>query len=569
MKKPALNELTLEEKVSQLLLVNQLDFFDKEVDGKQVARTYEEMDEIMEKQQFSGMWYCGRVRMETANMAEIGGLNPLTTKESRDFLKRISKNSRIPMLVGVDCENGAGYTFCDATRTVSGYAIGAADDEELTYKLARNVAREIKAGGASWRWGPVVDVCNRFNGISQGRSYSDENIEVIKKHSVAAIKGTQSVKMPACAKHFPGMDPYEFRDSHFVSTELLFSYEEWKEGQAKAFKHAIDNGVWTVMVGHAGFPAVDNEKLNGQTIPSTLSKKVITGLLREELGFEGVIVTDAITMGALSTMCSEEEKLIRMINAGNDLLLATDLNALDTICNAVKDGRIPMSRIDESCQRVLDLKEKMGLFDGTFYEEDVDIEKLAKETSDINRQIAEKAVTMVRNRTNIVPVKKENIKKVAITFSSYSDDFFRSLKTMKEEFEKRGAEVVLTHNFAENGTDYNSMLSMYNKFVDECDLIIHAAHLAGHRPMGMSHFAGDKLLPFMFTFSKANEKSIGVSLGYPYIGHDVMPGANTYFNIYNPSEEAQKAFVKAIYGEIPIVGKSPVDTTPKLRQVYC
>ncbi len=569
MKKPALNELTLEEKVSQLLLVNQLDFFDKEVDGKQVARTYEEMDEIMEKQQFSGMWYCGRIRMQTANMAEIGGLNPLTTRESKDFLDRVGKKARIPMLVGVDCENGAGYTFCDATKTASGYAIGAADDEDLTFKISRNIAREIKSGGATWRWGPVVDLCNRFNGISQGRSFSDDDIELIKKHSVAAIKGMQSAHIPACAKHFPGCDPYEFRDSHYVSTSMLYSYEEWKETQAKTFKHAIDNGVWTVMVGHTSFPAVDDEKLNGQYVPATLSKKIITGLLREELGFEGVIVTDAITMGALSTMCSEEEKLIRMINAGNDLLLAADLNALDTLCNAVKDGRIPMSRIDDSCQRVLDLKEKMGLFDGSFYDEDIEIEELAKETAEINRQLSEKSVTMLRNTSNIVPVKKENIKKVAISFSSYSDDFFESLKVMKAEFEKRGAEVILTNNFAENGTDYFDMLAIYNKFVNECDLIIHAAHLAGHRPSGMPHFAGDKLLPFMFTFSKATDKSIGVSLGYPYIGHDVMPGANTYFNIYNPSEEAQKAFVKAVYGEIPIVGKSPVDTTPKLRQVYC
>ena len=568
MKKPALTELTLEEKVSQLIMVNQYDLFDKIIDGKYIPRTYEEIDEIMEKQQFSGMWYCGNITMKTANVAEVAGDKPLTTKESREFLERISKKVRIPMLRGIDCELGPGVTFCDATITPTGYSIGAADDEELTFELYKNVAREIKTAGGTWRWQPVVDLCNRFNGVTQGRSFSDSDMDLIMKHSVAAIKGMQSVKMPACAKHFPSADPYEFRDAHFVPSVNLSSYEEWWNTQAKIFKNAIDNGVWSIMVGHYGFPAVDDEKLNGQYVPATLSRKICHGLLRDKLGFEGVIVTDAITMGALSTMCSEEEKLIRMINAGNDLLLSVDLKAHETLCNAVKDGRISMQRIDESCQRVLDLKEKMGLFDGTF-EETADIEEIVKETTDISRKISEKSVTMLRNKSGLVPVKKENIKKVAITFSSYSDDFFVKLNVMKEEFEKRGAEVVLSNNFNESGTEYEDRYNLFCKLIEENDLIIHAAHLSCHRPAGMLAFFNEELRPFEWTFSQGNEKAIGVSLGYPYIGHDVMPGANTYFNIYSINPEAQKAFVKAIYGEIPITGKSPVDIEPKLRYVYC
>ena len=121
MKKPALTELTLEEKVSQLIMVNQYDLFDKIIDGKYIPRTYEEIDEIMEKQQFGGMWYCGNITMKTANVAEVAGDKPLTTKESREFLERISKKVRIPMLRGIDCELGPGVTFCDATITPTGY----------------------------------------------------------------------------------------------------------------------------------------------------------------------------------------------------------------------------------------------------------------------------------------------------------------------------------------------------------------------------------------------------------------------------------------------------------------
>ena len=568
MKKPALSELTLEEKVSQLIMINQYALFDKEVDGKFVPRSYEEIDEIMEKQQFGGMWYCGNITMRTANVAEAAGAELLTTRESRDFLKRISEKVRIPMLRGIDCEMGPGVTFCDATVTLTCYAVGAADDEQLTFDLFKNIAREIKSSGGTWRWQPVVDLCNRFNGAVQGRSFSDSDMDLIMKHSVAAIKGMQSVKMPACVKHFPSADPYEFRDAHFTPSVNLMSYEEWKETQGKIFKNAIDNGVWSIMVGHYGFPAVDDEKLNSQYVPATLSRKIITGLLREEMGFEEIIVTDAIGMAALTTMCSEEEKLIRMINAGNDLLLSVDLKAHETLCNAVRDGKISMQRINESCQRVLDFKEKMGLFDGSF-EETAEIEDIVKETTEISRKISEKSVTMLRDRSNIIPVKKENIKKVAITFSSYSDDFFKYLDVMKEEFEKRGAEVVLSNNFNENGTEYDDRYNLFLKLVEENDLIIHAAHIGPHCPVGMPTFFNEELRTFEWTFDKENYKSIGVSLGYPYIGHDVMSAAGTYFNIYSIKPEAQKAFVKAIYGEIPIVGKSPVDVEPKRRYVYC
>ena len=170
----------------------------------------------------------------------------------------------------------------------------------------------------------------------------------------------------------------------------------------------INEGVDSVMVGHIAFPAVDDTKRNGKYIPATMSKKIVTGLLREKMGFKGVIITDGITMASLTSFCDYEDMLIGLINAGNDILLGVNPYDYEIIEKAVLDGRIPMSRIDESAERVLALKEKIGLFDDNRQEYKMSEE--SKKTVEIDRKIAEKSITLLYDNLNILPLKKENIK---------------------------------------------------------------------------------------------------------------------------------------------------------------
>lgn len=557
MRRLKLNELTLEEKIGQLLMIKQYSLLVKAENGEEIARNKEEIDEIMEKYQYGSIWGSGAVKMKNVNMAEETSSKKITAAEYKAFLRGISEKVRIPVLVGVDCENGTGGMIGDGTSVSGALSIGAADDEKLTFELAASVAREIKAAGGNWRWSPVVDIVNRFNGVSIGRTYSDE-IDKIVKHAGAAVKGTESQKVASTIKHFPGADPYEFRDSHFASTSINISLEEWRNTQAKTFQGVIDAGVDSIMIGHVAFPAADDTKLNGRIIPATLSEKIIKGILREEMGFDGVVITDGIGMASLATMCSYEELLIKLINAGNDILLGVKAHDGEIVRKAVLDGRIPMERIDESAERVLKLKEKIGLFDE---EEEIDIKEQSVVTAEIDRKIAEKSITLVRDRDKLLPLDKEAIKKVTIVCSSHYSGTVKELEVMKTAFESRGAEVEIIEDLPEDG-------SQVEVLAKEKDLIIYAAYLAPHRPMGMPSLYGKKIETFFNAFTFGREKSVGVSMGYPYIHIDVMGGADTFFNIYAPNPESMKAFVKVLYGELEPTTKSPIDIEPKLRYVY-
>ena len=372
------------------------------------------------------------------------------------------------------------------------------------------------------------------------------------------MKAAESEGVASHAKHFPGSDPYGIVDGHFSNTCMRLSFEDWMNEQGLVFKKMIDAGVMTIMTTHRAFPAVDDEMINGKYVPTTISKKITTGLLREKLGFKGVIVTDGLIMASFNTYLPRKELMIRAVNAGNDVLLGVTEEDILMIYEAVENGTIPMSRIDESCQRILDLKEKIGMFD------DVETPYTDRETAkamieDANRRIAEKALTLLYDRNNLIPLKKDNIKSVALVYISHDEKKIENLDAMKEEFESRGAK-----------TDIYVCINNQNKTeIFEHDLIVYAGYLSRHNPMGMPSFYGEQMRSFFYAFSEANERSIGMSMGHPCIHIDAMAGANTFVNAYSCDTLTLRSFVRALYGEIPFVGTSPMDIEPKIRYVYC
>ena len=558
MKRPNIKDLTLREKIGQILMVQQDALLRKTEADARTPREHAEVIELMKKYQYGSIWGSGNIDMRNANMAEETiGEKPKITAYGRWF-REIDSAMKIPMLLGMDCETGGGNLFPDATLTSSALAIGACNDEELSFQLGAAIARELKVAGCNWRWSPILDIPNRLAGVSVGRSFSD-NSASLAKLAIAHMKGMQSEGTAATAKHFPGCDPYEVRDTHIVTATINLSLEEWERTQGKPFQAMIDAGVWTVMIGHMAFPAVDDRTLNGRVLPATLSDKIINGLLRERMGFDGVVITDAITMGGITSMCPYDEMLIRAINAGNDIILGVNIHDFDTVYAAVERGDIPMNRIDESCERVLALKEKVGLFDGK--KEIPDIEVETARTREIDRKISEKAVTLVCDNKNTLPFSKENIKNVAIIVSSHFSETIKQIEVMKSEFEKRGASVSIFEDIEDKTT--------IMQLADTKDLIIYAGYIAPHRPMGMPSFYGPKMMTYYNAFTYGKEKSIGASMGYPYLYHDAMNGADIFFNIYSPAPNSMISFVKTIYGELPTNTYSPVDLEMKLRYIYC
>ncbi len=560
MKRPALSELSLTEKVAQLLMLSDERIQYKMVDGEQVLRPKEEIDEILKRCQYGSYWHTGSVKMGIVNLAEEWATgHRMTIEDSKTYIDDIQKNVRIPMLIAMDAEMGVGYALASGSIIPSPLSIGAANDLELTKELYANVARELRAAGANWRWCPVIDNVSRYTS-SITRIYSDDPDRVVDI-ATAAIRGTEREHVATCVKHFPGgMGKGMPKDSHFSSTNLSAPYDEWYEAQGKIFKAMIDAGVMTVMVKHAGFSTIDDTMRNGRYIPSSLSRKVVNGLLREKLGFKGLIITDAMGMAAVNNFYDTyEETLIAAINAGNDILLGVRPEAFDLVYAAVEDGRIPMERIDESCERVLDLKEKIGLFDDEIRNEVIDAAEATKKIAEISKKISEKSATLLYDKNNLIPISKDKIKDVTIIYASHYNGTGEQLKVMKEEFEKHGATANIYNGMPPGGIDAAA----------KSDLIIYVGYIAMHRPMGFPSLYGNQLSMFINAFTEGREKSVGVSMGYPYLHFDVMTGADTFVNIYSPDPEAQKAFVKGLYGEIPFEGVSPVDIEPKIRRFSC
>jgi len=554
-----LEDLTLREKIAQCLCIPQFDLNNQtEVDRGQL-RTEEERDRLVSEEQYGVVWCHGGQRFNALDMAELNWGVQVTSREYKSWVKSIEKNMKIPSLRTLDAESsGAGGSFSDLTKLPPWVVVGAANDEELAFKLGEAAGKEFRCAGLNWKWGPVVDLVNQFS-ASALRSFSQDPDKQIRLAN-AAIRGLQSVGVAATAKHFPGGDRITSgQDSHFTTTFLASTMEEWWAEQGRVFKAVIDAGVYTIMTSHKGFPACDNTKINGQYIPTTISKKVTTDLLKGELGFKGVVITDCINMGGLVSMLPHDELIVEIMKAGNDVILSCGIHDAEILEKAVLDGRLEESRIDDACQRVLDLKEKLGLFD-----EDYSIdyfqepEELVPYHKELSYQAAQKAITLIRDNNNMLPLDKNKIKNVQIIVSTHRDGFVKDIDVLKEELEKRGMTVKVQRRL--------TSFAEIEKIAEENDLIIYAGFLAMHNPKGDMSFYAEECETFHFAFSSGKEKSIGVSFGYPYIYYKFMGNSNTCINAYSKTPSMMKAFAESIFGEIPMTGESPVPLNPIGRE---
>ena len=388
-----------------------------------------------------------------------------------------------------------------------------------------------------------------FEYTGLNRQFSNIPDDLIKC-GIGYMKGLQSMNVAATVKHFPGADKYEMRDSHIVTTNIEMTLGEWWEDQGRIFQEVIDAGVDAVMTEATAFPAVDDTCINGRFIPAGLSHKVITELLKEKMGFQGVVITDSVKMGGFTSFYSGGRLYAEFLKAGNDMLLGVGIDAVGLIEEEVKKGTLSEERIDDAVERVLRLKKKMGLFDKGYREPDWTIDEAVGLTSKMAKELAESSLTLIRDRKHTLPFQKENVKKVCIVCYTHKEKVYEELAAMREEFEAHGACVTMKRRL--------NSVEEAKEVANNHDLIVYVGHIAFHSPHGPSSFYGVEYYALRFAFVYGVDKSIGISLGYPHIHYDAMDDAIMFVNAYNSSKETQKAFVKGVYGEIPFAGKSPV-----------
>ena len=541
MRKPLLSELSLREKIGQTAVARP-----KFVDGPDTFKKYP----------YGAIWLARGNNDKFDNLGEDQVEDPESDfpKKYDLWLKEANKNMPVPILAAMDAAQGGakacpGMSFC---TTAAG--VGATRSEELARELFECIGREAIASGNNWIWSPVADQPSPFCSVMVGRSLTSD-LDLCARLLCAEIDGLQSSGVAAAVKHFPGADKNEYRDDHVSPCEITdASFEEWFDRQGVLFQKAIDHGVYSVMVAHESFPAIDDTRVVGGYIPCTLSKKVITNLLKEKMGFKGVVVTDSVAMRSVLAVYGEEKMYIEMLKAGNDMILGpVSENYFDIVEQAVLSGELDEARIDDACQRVLDMKEKIGLFDKNHVSGGGITNEIREATHQINRRIAENSLTMICNDNHLVPVSRKDVKKVKIIFSGYADAVFENLNYMKAAFEARGAEVSIQRRV---GPEIKEIAKEY-------DLIVYAAHLGPHAPRGGSAFFTDEYDSFLFALTEGKEKSIGVSFGSQYIYYDYFTNAPAFVNAYGANRESMEVFVEGLYGECEWKGQSPFPLNPQ------
>ncbi|HEX7118086.1 MAG TPA: glycoside hydrolase family 3 N-terminal domain-containing protein [Longimicrobiales bacterium] len=479
-------------------------------------------------------------------------------------LNLLQEMADVPLLVAADVESGPGQRLTAGTVVPYGMelgggtdfppimALGAAGDPSLAYEVGRITAIEARAVGIHMAFAPVVDVNNNpANPIINTRSYG-EDPEAVARLGAAHIRGLQDHGLLATAKHFPGHGNTS-TDSHIGLPVLSVDRARADSIELVPFRAAIDAGVAAVMVAHVAFPA-----LSGDTVPATLSRALTTGLLKEELGFDGLTVVDALDMGAITTRYGAEEAAVLALEAGADLLLMPlDVAAtIDAVVAAVEAGRISEARIDRSVRKLLRLKAGLGLHARRRVELDrVPYAVGRPEHAELARRIAERAFTLVRDRDGLIPVRPTRTgRALSIVYTDDADPF--AGRTFQRGLRERFAEV---HTAMLTRGAHATVLDSLVAAADSADVVFVSTFVrvvSGKGRVGIP----PELAAFVATIA-ARRPTVVTSFGNPYLLSQ-FPSVGTYALAWGSGAVEQEAAVRALMGEAPITGRLPITIPP-------
>jgi beta-N-acetylhexosaminidase len=464
--------------------------------------------------------------------------------------------SKMPLLFQQDYEGGV--SLAGMTQFTNGMALGAANSPELAYAFGRAVAKQSLSVGVKWVLSPVADLnINPFNPITNIRSVTD-NPETAINILTQVINGLQDNGVAATIKHFPG-DGVDYRDQHLLTTCNSLPLDVWKQKHGKVFQSLIDSGVACIMPGHITLPSYQKEKLNGAFLPATLSKELLTNLLKGEMGFKGVIVSDAMVMGGFRGYYKNSlEGEIESFKAGVDILLWPSYQYMDTLEARINRGEIPMARLDDAVQRIWNMKKKLGLLDKNIklFRAESPAEKA--EADKTAKAIAEKAVTLIRDNTKALPLNPAKDKKILVVGLSPlsrkgGDEHLRAMETFANKLKVKGFQVDFQHDilYETHGWEDDAP--------QKYDRIIIAANRSFHAPYGPLGFYDDEAQTIWGVNAMPKDKIIVVNFGNPYNTNEYFERVNTCINVYLDAPLMLDAVVDALMGKIKMTAKSPVD----------
>lgn len=538
----AISKMTIEEKVGQMLMP---DF--RTWKGKNVTEMLPEIQQLVKK------YHLGGVILFRENV--------VTTEQTARLVSDYQDASeKFGLLLTIDQEGGIVTRLQSGTDMPGNMALGATRSTDISYNVGNAIGEELASLGINMNFAPVMDVNNNPDNPVIGVRSFGEDPQLVADLGVAYTKGLQDAGVAATAKHFPGHGDTAV-DSHLGLPEVPHDKERLKEVELYPFQKAMEAGIDAIMTAHVTFPKIDGTKAISKktgeeiAVPATLSYKVLTELMREEMGYEGVITTDAMNMNAIADHFGPVDAAIRAVKAGTDIvLMPVGLEEVATgLLSSVKNGEISEDRIEASVKRILTLKIKRGVIKE---ENPLSVEeKIANalevvgspKHKEIEKEAAEKSITLVKN-DGALPLNLNSEDQVVVVGNTYIGDLGNAIKkrhenttvistgssyaltaAQLEQIKNASAVVVGSYTFSVSGrSPSNAQMKMINQIIDLTDAPV-----------------------------------IGVGIRNPY---DIMafPEIDAYLTQYGFRPASFEAVAGAITGEFSPTGKLPI-TIPDLN----
>jgi beta-N-acetylhexosaminidase len=531
-----LRRMTLREKIGQMLMVYYFGVF-----TSTESPEYKQMLHEVEGNHVGGL-IIGTTR------------GPLGIERSQVYPTAVITNefqrrAKIPLLIGADFEAGAGQRLDEGTNFPAAMAVGATGDPRLAYEEGKIVAKEARDAGVQWIFAPVSDVNNNpDNPIINIRSFG-EDPATVGEYVSNFIRGAEENGALSTAKHFPGHGDVNV-DSHLALAVVPGDRNELESVELVPFRAAIAAGVSAIMPGHLSVPAFEPDP----DVPATLSKNILTGLLRDELKFRGLIVTDAMDMGGVTSLYPPDEAAVRSVEAGADVLLMPPVPdaAMKGLLDAVASGRISVKRIDASVRRILEVKARLGLNRKRFVDVPRINETFAQPDYETQAQsIADRGVTLLRNSQNLLPIDSTKPLRVLLVSLSADPDPYPG-ETIEPEIRWR----VDSLNALRADTQYFGVSQLKLPPPDAYDVAIAALFVRVADRKGNVGFPDDER-DFVNQMLAAGKPTVVVAFGSPYL-IERFPNAQTWISEFSTNDVAQKAAARALFGQVPFLGKIPV-----------
>jgi beta-N-acetylhexosaminidase len=540
----ALKKMTLREKLGQLLVVTFFGVFDSAESPE-----YKELLHQVEDNHVGGLII-------------VTDRGPLGLERSQVYptaviINELQRRANIPLIVGADFEAGTGMRIDEGTSFPSAMAIAATGDPKLAYEAGKYTALEARAAGVEWIFAPDADVNNNpDNPIINIRSFGEDPASVAEYVS-QFVRGVQDNGALATAKHFPGHGNVGV-DSHISLPIVPGTRAELEKTELVPFRAAIAAGVGSIMPGHLAVPSLEANA----DLPATLSRNILTGLLRDDLKFRGLVVTDALDMGGVTSNYAPGEAAVRSIEAGTDVLLMSPAPdaAIAGLEEAVKSGRISEKRIDASVRRILAAKARLGLNKDRY----VDVGKLNEkfgrpEYETAAQDIADRGVTLLRDTPWLLPLDATKPQRVLLIAIS-SDPDPNPGETIEPEIRPR----VDSLRVLRADTQYSPISNLTLPPPDSYDVAICALFVRVTDRKGSVGLPDDQRA-FVNELIATSKPTVIAAFGNPYL-IERFPNAKTWVAEFSTNDVSQRAVVRAIFGQTPIGGKIPVSVPGTLER---